>query len=105
MSDIIQRTAEFGDPIHGTMNTPADPYKAVEPVLDGYYICLPFLKDVVCPGTFVLFSGGDRFGDCAVGWIITVTKNSVIMLNPFQAPNEEDGIAPSTILTSIIYQR
>ena len=44
------------DAIHGTMNTPADPYKAVEPVLDGCYIHLLFLIDVVCPGTFVLFS-------------------------------------------------
>ena len=72
----------------------ADPYKAVEPVLDGCYICLPFLKDVVCPGTFVLFSGGNRFGDHVVGQIITVTKNSVIMLNFFSATSEEDGIAP-----------
>jgi len=75
------------------MDTPADPYKAVEPVLDGCYIHLTFLKDVVCPGTFVLFSGGDQFGDHAVGQIITVTKNSDVMLNPFQALNEEDGIA------------
>ena len=41
----------------------------------------------------VLFSRHDQFGDRAVGWIITVTKNSDVVLNPFQAPNKEDGIA------------
>ena len=39
---IIQHTPEFGDPdVHGTMNTPGEPYNAVEPVFDWSYIHLP----------------------------------------------------------------
>ena len=66
------------------MNIPPVPYNTVEPVMDGSYIQFPSLKDVFCPpGTFSLFSGGDQFGDHAVGQIITAPKNSGVMLNPF----------------------
>jgi len=34
-------------------------YCDVEPIFDGSLIRLPFFKDHICPGTFVLFSSDD----------------------------------------------
>jgi len=39
-------------------------YNDVEPIFDGSFTRLPISKDIVCPGTFVLFSEG---GGCVVG--------------------------------------
>ena len=74
------------------MNNPA-PYDGLEPIFDGRFIRLPFFKDVVFPGTFVLFDGGNTFGNNAVGYISTSTPDGVI-LNAFQAPEEHDNLGP-----------
>jgi len=60
------------------MNNPA-PYESLEPIIDGRFVTLPFFKDVVYPGTFVLFSGGSTFSYNAVGCIITSTPDGVIL--------------------------
>ena len=64
-----------------SMNNPT-PCDVLEPIFDGRFITLPFFKDVVSPGTFVLFNGGSTFSYNAVGCIVTSTPDGVI-LNAF----------------------
>jgi len=103
---IIQCTPEFGDSIHETMNTPADPYNAVEPVLDGCYIPLPFLKDVVCPGT-LLFCSVDMTNLVTVQLDGSSQSPKTVMLCSILSKHQtrKMELPSSTILTSTIYQR
>ena len=80
---------------HASMTCPA-PYYSLEPIFDGRFIKLPFFKAAFCPGTFVLFNGGEQtFSDVAVRLIITSTPIGDIIINLFQAPPiEMDSFGP-----------
>ena len=68
-------------------------YNGVEPIFDGSFTRLPISKDIVCPGTFVLFSEG---GGCAVGQIVAVSGPAVgkVSINVFCPPHPEENVVP-----------
>ena len=69
-------------------------YNGVEPIFDGSFTRLPISKDIICPGTFVLFSEGGGCG--AVGRIIAVTSPAAgkVSINVFRPPCPEENVVP-----------
>ena len=65
-------------------------YHEVEPIFDGSLIKIPFFKDHICPGTFVLFSSDDASDN--IGRIITNTPTGDVRVNVFCAPHPEDNV-------------
>ena len=68
-------------------------YHHVEPIFDGSSVRVPFMKDFLCTGTFILFKKDEKR---LVGQIVSaaMTEGGTVQVNWFREVNAKADVVP-----------